>query len=133
MTDKNGVPLEVIVSAANEHDINFILPLVYLGLPLIGGVPGRPRQYPALVRADCGYTSQDLLSIFERTGIQCEIPQRNDGKAKGLGKKRWQVERTIAWLKQYRRIGIRRERSGLNYDSLVTLACALICYKQLIN
>jgi len=132
MTDPQGTPLQVIVSAANEHDVNFILPLVYLGLPQIGGRPGRPRKYPAMVRADCGYTSKDLLRIFQATGIDAEIPQRGENNAKGLGKQRWPVERTIAWLKQYRRVGTRRERTLDVYKSFVTIACALIAYKQLI-
>ena len=132
MTSSQGVPLEVIVSAANQHDVNFILPLVYLGLPRIGGVPGRPREYPAMVRADSGYTSKDLLAIFHATGIESEIPQRQQGTPAGLGQRRWQIERTLAWLKQYRRVGIRRDRLASIYESFVILACAMITYKQLI-
>ena len=132
MTDPQGTPLAVIVSAAHEHDVNFILPLVYLSLPRIGGPLGRPRQYPATVRADSGYTSKDLLKIFKATGIEAEIPQRGHANAKGLGKKRWPVERALAWLKQYRRIGVRRERLAFVYESLLTLACALITHKRII-
>lgn len=131
MTDPEGIPLAVITSAANNHDINFILPLVYLCLPCVGGKPGRPRQYPNLVRADCGYTSQDLLSIFRMTDIDAEIPQRGEEPKSGLGKKRWPVERTIAWLKQFRRVGIRRDRLQCNYDAFVSLACSLICFRSI--
>lgn len=132
MTSSEGIPLAIIVSAANEHDVNFILPLVYLRMPRIGGLPGRPRRYPVVVRADAGYTSKDLLKIFRATGIEADIPQRQEGPARGLGKRRWKVERAIAWLKQHRRVGIRRERSLANYVSFVTLASAIIAFKQLI-
>lgn len=131
MTDTRGVPLEVIVSPANDHDVNYILPLVFLGLPSVGGLPGRPRQYPKLVRADRGYASQDVLWVFQRTRITADIPQRNAAPS-GLGKRRWPIERTLSWLKQYRRVGVRRERLALIYDAFVTMACALITYKQLV-
>ena len=133
MTDPEGTPLAVIVSAANEHDINFILPLVYLHLPVIGGKPGRPLRFPRVVRADCGYTSKDLLWIFQQTKIAGVIPQRGETPTAGLGKHRWPVERTIAWLKQWRRVGVRRERLQSNYDAFVTLASSLICYRKLVK
>ena len=132
MTDPRGTPLAVIVSGANEHDVKFIMPLVFMMLPRIGGLPGRPRQYPRQVRADQGYTSQDLLNLFAACGIEAEIPQRGDEAPKGLGKRRWPVERAISWLKQYRRIGTRRDRKLMHYNSFITLACALIAFKQLL-
>lgn len=131
MTTAQGIPLEVLVSSANEHDVNFILPLVYLGLPSIGGRPGRPRKYPAVVRADAGYTSGDLQRIFRWTGIKADIPQRGEPKTPGLGRRRWPIERALAWLGQYRRVGIRRERLAIHYEAFVTLACAMIVSKQL--
>jgi transposase len=132
MTDARGTPVGVIVSAANEHDVRFILPLVLLKLPCIGGLPGRPRQRPKRVRADQGYTSQDVLRLLSACGIEAEIPQRGEETPRGLGKRRWPVERAISWLKQYRRVGTRRDRKLINYQSYVTLACAIIAFKQLV-
>jgi len=40
--------------------------------------------------------------------IDAVIAQWGDETA-GLGNLRWPVERTISWLKQFRRIGVRRE------------------------
>ena len=131
MTDSQGTPLAVLVSSANRHDVNFMLPLVFCSFPRVGGVPGRPPQMPKVVRADAGYTSQDVLNLFAWCGIQAEIPQRGQDQPAGLGKLRWPIERTIAWLKQYRRIGIRRERQATTFKDFVTLACAIIAYKQL--
>ena len=123
----------MLVSAANQHDVNFMLPLVFCLFPAIGGVVGRPPQTPKLVRADAGYTSQCLLNLLSWCGIGAEIPQRGKDSGLGLGKRRWPVERTISWLKQYRRVGIRRERNVSTYEAFVTLACAMISYKQLNN
>ena len=131
MTDSQGTPLAVLVSAANQHDVNFILPLVFCHFPKIGGVAGRPPEAPKIVRADAGYTSKDLLNLLRWCGIQGDIPQRGEPPVAGLGKRRWPVERTIAWLKQYRRVGIRRERKAHFYQAFVTMACAMITYKQI--
>lgn len=133
MTDSQGTPLAVLVSAANQHDIKFILPLIFCMFPAIGGLVGRPRQTPKMVRADTGYTSQDLLNLLSWCGINAEIPQRGKDSGTGLGKRRWPVERTISWLKQYRRVGVRRDRNDSIYHAFVTMACAMITYKQLVR
>jgi transposase len=49
----------------------------------------------------------------------------------GLGKKRWVVERTIAWLHQYRRLRIRYERRDDIHEAFLAIGCSLICLKLL--
>lgn len=131
MTDADGTPLSVIVSRANDHDVKFLLPLVFLKRSRIGGVPGRPRQFPHRVRADRGDTSKDVLYVLGACGIEPEIPQRGAGDSPGLGRRRWPVERTHSWLMQFRRVGVRRERKLFDYQSFITLACSLIAYRRL--
>lgn len=41
------------------------------------------------------------------------------------------VERTIAWLHQYRRLRIRFERRADIHEAFLHIACSLICLKQL--
>lgn len=131
MTDAHGTPLAVLVSAANDHDVRFLLPLVLSEFPRLAGTPGRPKEKPDIVRADTGYTSADLLGLLNACGIEAEIPQRGKDKPSGLGKQRWPVERAIAWLKQYRAVGVRRDRDDAHYEAYVQLACGLIVFKQL--
>lgn len=130
MTSREGVPLAVIVSAANQHDVRWLLPLVLQQFPVLRGRCGRPRRVPRMVRADSGYTSKHLLTMLNWCGILAEIPQRGSPPAQGLGKHRWPVERALAWLKQYRRVGIRRDRRADIYNAFVTLACALIAFRK---
>jgi hypothetical protein len=85
MTDSAGTPIAVIVSAANEHDVNFILPLVFTKFPNVVGAKGRPRTKPQVVRADTGYTSQDVLDVLASAGIRGEIPQRGKANSESLG------------------------------------------------
>ncbi|QGJ68676.1 DDE transposase [Planctomycetales bacterium 10988] len=126
MTDSQGIPLAVQVSAANEHDVGFLLPLSLVHFPRLGGMAGRPPTKPKRIRADAGYTSGPLLNLLAGCGIEAEIPQRGQDSGAGLGGQRWPVERTISWLKQYRRVGTRRERRASMYEVFVTLACTMI-------
>jgi transposase len=48
-----------------------------------------------------------------------------------VGRHRWKVERTLAWLLGYRRLAIRYERHGNLFAAFLTLAAALTCWKKL--
>jgi transposase len=43
----------------------------------------------------------------------------------GLGTKRWVVERTIAWLHQYRRLRVRYERRHDIHEAFLAIGCSL--------
>ena len=55
-----------------------------------------------------------------------KIPHRS-----GLGRQRWVVERTIAWLHQFRRLRVRYERRADVHEAFLSLACRLICFRTL--
>jgi transposase len=48
-----------------------------------------------------------------------------------LGRHRWGVERTNAWLLAYRRLAIRFDRQADSVLTFLHLACALICLRFL--
>ena len=48
-----------------------------------------------------------------------------------LGKHRWVIERSIAWLFGYHRLTIRYERHAHLFCAFLTLAAVLTCYKKL--
>jgi len=47
----------------------------------------------------------------------------------GLGKTRWVVERTIAWLNRFRRVRNRYERRADIHEAFLIFGCAMICWK----
>ena len=57
VTDATGVPLNTSTTAANQHDVTQLLPLID-GIPPVAGKPGRPRQRPDEIYADRAYDSQ---------------------------------------------------------------------------
>jgi IS5 family transposase len=55
LTDRNGVPLAVVLSSANVHDSIVLEELVDAVEPVRGSGKGRPRKRPEKVHADKGY------------------------------------------------------------------------------
>lgn len=131
MTSREGIPLAVILTAANEHDIRQLMPLVMNKFPKVGGLVGRPLDRPKVVIADAGYASQDLLGLLQACQIEAIIPQKNEPQPSGLGRDRWPVERAISWLRQFRRLRIRWDRLAANHEAFVSLACSMIAWRTL--
>jgi transposase len=134
------VPLEVRLSAGNEHEGRHLLPLV----DALSGRGMRPTQ----VWADRGYDSERLRAALHereieacisrrrprRQPVPAEQPQREvwRGRVRHVkvpdpqARHRWPVERTNAWLKAKRRIGTRRDRKAENYLAFLQLGIILI-------
>jgi transposase len=98
----------------------------------VRGKPGRPRRRPRRLLGDGAYHSRRHRSELRARGIQAAIPTRpKQAHRSGLGTERWVVERTIAWLHQYRRLRIRYERRADIHEAFLRIAASLICFKQL--
>jgi transposase len=129
-----------VLSAGNENEQRYLLPL----LDTLAAAGIRPLE----LWADRGYASRaHELALAERD-IQSRISQpRKRGQPIPAdqpsyevwrGKKRrrktrdpqarhrWPVERTIAWLKAFRRIATRRERKASNYLGFLQLGMIVI-------
>src|SRR6266851_3639996 len=46
----------------------------------------------------------------------------------GLGRWRWVVERTFAWLNQFRRLRVRYDKRADIHQAFLSLGCVLICW-----
>ncbi len=109
-----------------------LLPLVQT-IPPIGGKRGAPRRKPKLVQADRAYDSDPHRAALLALGIQSQIARRRTKHGSGLGKTRWVVERTIAWLHWFRRLRIRYERLPSIHEAFLKIGCSLICWRFLQN
>ena len=133
LIDATGLPLAVGLSAANTHDSQLLEQLVD-GVPaIIGprGRPGRPRRRPAKLHADKGYDYPSCRRLLRRRGITARIARRGVESSTRLGRHRWKVERSLAWLLANRRLTIRYERRADILTGFLQLACALLCARRL--
>ncbi|MGH9903693.1 MAG: IS5 family transposase [Pyrinomonadaceae bacterium] len=130
LTEARGIPLVALLTAANRNDITQLLPLVD-AIPPLQGRHGRPRRRPDCVQGDRAYDSQRHRGQLRARGILPILARRNTPHGSGLGKTRWVVERTLAWLHRFRRLNIRYERRPMVHQAFLSLGCALICWNFL--
>jgi transposase len=64
-------------------------------------------------------------------GIQHRIARRGIESKERLGRHRWVIERTFAWLNKQRRLMIRFDWRAAHYAGFLHLGCALICWNYL--
>lgn len=130
ITDGNGIPLAAQLTSANTNDVTQLLSLVD-AIPPVRGKRGRPRRRPKRVQGDRGYDSEPHRDELRTRGIEPVLARRNTPHGGGLGVYRWVVERTIAWLHQFRRLRVRFERRPDIHEAFLSIACALICWRCL--
>ena len=128
MVDAQGIPLAVEVTAANLHDSRMLAPMLDAIPPIRTGRRGRPRRRPEKLHADKGYDYRRCRDACVRRHIKHRIARRGIESKHHLGRHRWVVERTFAWLARYRRLTIRYERLVAMHRAFLHLGCALICW-----
>jgi transposase len=127
ITDARGIPLAAILTPANAHDVTQLLPLIN-AIPALRGRCGRPRRRPDCVQGDRAYDSKAHRRALRAKGIRPMLAKRRTAHGSGLGTTRWVVERSIAWLHQFRRLKMRHERLPFVHEAFLSLACSMICW-----
>ena len=89
------------------------------------------RRRPAKVHADKAYDHRRCRAYLRQRGIRPRIARRMIESSAQLGRHRWTIERTGAWLGGWRRLRIRYERSSERFYALAMLACSVICFNTL--
>ena len=95
-------------------------------------LPGRPRQKPDLLLADRGYDHDKYRRLLWARGIKPMIARRGTAHGSGLGRPRWVVERSFAWLHAFRGLRTRYQRRADTHQAMISLACSIICLPNLL-
>jgi len=95
------------------------------------GCVGHPVRKPGRLLADRGYDHDRYRRRLRARGITPLIGRRGSGHGSGLGAQRWVVERSFAWLHQFRRLLVRYERRADIHEAFLSLACCVICFRRL--
>ena len=133
VVDGQGIPLGSQLASASPAEVKLAEGTLQT-ICVAGPGPGRPRSRPLRVIADRGYDSDPLRWRLLQRGIVLLSPHRrkrrrpslNDGRMMRRYRKRWKVERTFAWLGNFRRLVVRYDRRLDMYRGFFHLACALI-------
>lgn len=140
LSDKNGLPLVIFISAANIHDSKLYLPTLEglrIKLPV-----GRPITCPDMINADAAYDSKDIREYNRSRGIKTNIPVNKRNRKhpkrgrpikidKDAYKNRSVIERFFSWIESYKKVIPRYERLEPSYAGVVTVACIMMIWRVL--
>ncbi len=140
MVDGRGVPIGVQLASAQIAECRLAeSTLQQVKVPCVGR--GRPRSHLRRVIADRGYDSDPLRSRFKQRGTELIVPYRKNVRNRRFEdkrklrryRKRWKIERTNAWLQNFRRVQVCYDRILTVFHAFVRFACLLIALRHLCN
>ena len=136
VVDGRGIPLGDYLHSASPAEVR--LAETTLAAIRVGRShhPGRPRPKPLRVIADKAYDSNplprgsELICLHKKNRVR---PATQDGWALRRYKRRWIVERTNAWLGNFRRLVVRYDRSLTIYRAFFHIACFMIALRRVVQ
>ena len=138
VVDGQGVPLGSQLVSASPGEVTLAeSTLARISVPRHGR--GRPQQRPLRIITDRAYDSDPLRWRLLQRGMLLICPHRksrrklslNDGRTLRRYRKRWKIERTFAWLGNFRRLLVRYDHQIRMYRAFFHLACLLITLRHL--
>src|SRR6478752_2195725 len=131
LTDKNGIPISVVISSATTHDIKLVTDVVdnaVIKRPSSYKTKktGRGRRKNQHLCLDKAYNSKQEEQELIKRGYVLHIPtkRKRQGynttllKSEKNSAKRWVVERTNSWHNRFRKLFTRYEKKVENYLGL---------------
>jgi transposase len=131
-----GIPLGVQLASASPHETTLIESM--LEQVSVPRKRGRPRKNPKRLIYDRGADSDPLRKRLKKRAIDLICPHRfnrtkprlQDGRKLRRYKRRWKMERSIAWIGNFRRLVVRYEHQINVYRAFFHVACLLITLRQ---
>ncbi len=141
VVDGNGLPFGFHPNGANRAEVRLAeqtLDTIWVARPR-----GRPKQRPEKLVADRGYASRAFRRVLRGCGIRmCIPPKRRPKNWKAMRGRpvvarkddyrlRYKVERSFAWLGNFRRLLIRWELRFLVYRAFFAVAIMLLSVRRI--
>ena len=128
VTDSLGLIVDVAVTKANVHDTKG-------GMTVLDKIKARWKRHRVRkLVADKGYQGPAFMSyVRAKFGAAVEIGQNHTSPRTGFvpAKKRWVVERGFAWLGDYWRLSVDRERLLKNSTTMIRIAFMRLLLRRL--
>jgi transposase len=128
LADGNGNPLGFHLTGGQVHESTVVDAVLMSANDLID-CEGEPVAWPVAVSGDKGYRADWIDQYLIDLGITPVIPSKaNEHRStraeafdKELYRRRNIVERVIGWLKEFRRVFSRYEKSAKNFGGMIRL------------
>jgi transposase len=89
------------------------------------------QHLPGELGFGSGVTCWRRLDEWQRAGVWQELHSVLLARLRAAGELEWVVERTFAWLHNFKRLLIRYERRADMHNALLALGCCLVCFRRL--
>lgn len=133
LVDARGLPVAIDTTSASPHESRLVQRLFDFMLP---------DQPPERVIGDKAYDCDQLDDELAERGVELIAPHRTSRKPENVTqdrrplrryRRRWKVERTIAWIQHFRRLCIRWEKSTKLFQGFLHLACTVLLLRQVLG
>ena len=133
LVDARGLPVAVDTSSASPHESRLVQRLFDFMLT---------AEVPERVIGDKAYDCDQLDEELAQRGTELIAPHRANRKPENVTqdrrplqryRRRWKVERTIAWIQHFRRLCIRWEKSTRLFQGFLHRACTVLLLRQVLG
>ena len=131
--DGNGVPLSLVVTGANRHDVSQLEAVLDAIVVQRASPPHRRHKH---LCADADYTGAPAMKVIEEHGYiphvkgrgqeASELKRRPEKKAR-----RWIVEVAHSWFNRFRKLLVRYEKLDRSFLALNHLAASIIAFRKI--
>ena len=130
--DGRGVPLSIIVTGANRHDVTQLAAVLDA---IVVTRPEPPDRRSKHLCADAGYTGALALRTIEEHGYIPHVRGRGEEAAAkrrhpNQRARRWVVEVAHSWFNRFRKLLVRYEKLECSFLGLNHLAAAIIAFRK---
>ena len=130
--DGRGVPLSIIVTGANRHDVSQLAAVLDA---IVVTRPEPPDRRSKHLCADAGYTGALALRTIEEHGYIPHVRGRGEEAAAkrrhpNQRARRWVVEVAHSWFNRFRKLLVRYEKLERSFLGLNHLAAAIIAFRK---
>jgi putative transposase len=132
LVDGRGVPLSIIVTGANRHDVSQLAAVLDA---IVVQRPTPPERRSKHLCADAGYTGESARSTIEEHGYIAHVKgRRQEAKEKRWHPtkraRRWIVEVAHSWFNRFRKLLVRYEKLECSFLGPNHLAAAIIAFRK---
>ena len=133
----DGTPMAALTESANVHEVKLIEKTVaQVRVPKVGR--GRPRTKVPRLIDDKAADSDPLRERMRESGTDLIVPHREgrvkptmqDGRKLRRYRRRWKIERTMAWTQNFRRLVVRYDRYIALFNAQIQIACTIIAMRR---
>jgi transposase len=129
VADRHGLPIAIGIASGERHETQLVTQTLKARFL---------KKLPQRLIGDRAYDSDKLDAELEKMGIEMISPHNptrrrktQDGRPLRRYKRRWHVERLIAWLQSARRLVTRFEHKAANFLAFLKLRCIVLLLRRL--